>query len=270
MQTFNLIMEDDKKLKEIFKLMFEKLKSISIGDNFIKEIDLRRAAEFDKNKSDSFFYEKLVITIHVGGFRVATLRNRWDDVKKAFSNYDVNEVSKYTEKDFKRMMNNPKLIRNVRKIRACIANAKTLRNLSKEYGSFGEYLDQRKNDFDGLKTVLKKEFDYLGNILALNYLKDIGIDSLKPDVHVLRVMFRLGLIDSESMASKNVDRVMVIAKMMSKATGERLNVIDAIFWIYGGSGDNHIQKAVCSKNNPLCNECPLHRYCIAYKTKIIR
>jgi len=254
-------------LKKIFELMFKKLESISIDNNFINEINRRRKRVFDKNKPDSFFYQKLVETIHVSGYKVAILRNRWDEIRKAFANYDVDKVSQYTDMELKKMMQNPKLIRNERKLRACIENAKIMKEISKEYGSFGEYLERNKADLKKLKEDLMKKFHYLGNVLVLEYLKEIGIDSIKPDVHVIRVMHRLGLIDFEKMSPKNIEKVIEVASKMSKATKEKLSVIDAIFWMYGGSGDNHVKKAICSKSKPLCNECPLTEYCIVYLKK---
>lgn len=247
--------------------MFKKLQSISIANNFIDDINKRRKTTFDKNKPDSFFYERIVGAIHVSGYRVANLRNRWGDIKKAFSNYDIHKVSRYTNKDFKRMMQNPNLIRNKRKLKACIENAKIMREISEKYGSFGEYLERSKTNLKKLKEDLIKKFCYLGNVLVLEYLKEIGIDAIKPDVHVVRVMHRLGLIDSERMSPENIDKIIEVANEMSRLTGEKLNVIDALFWMYGGSGDKHVKKAICSKNKPRCNECPVTEYCIFYSNK---
>jgi len=253
--------------KEIFESMFKKLESISIDNNFIDDISNRRKAIFDRNKPDSFFYEKLVGTIHVSGYKVSILRNRWEDIKKAFSNYNVHKVSRYTDRDFKKMMQNPKLIKNQRKLRACIENAKIMNEISEKYGSFGEYLERNKTDLKKLKEDLINRFHYLGNVLVLEYLKEIGIDSIKPDVHVVRVMYRLGLINSERISPENIDKVIEVANKMSRLTGEKLSVIDAIFWMYGGSGDNHVKMAICSKNKPLCNDCPLPNYCVFYSKR---
>jgi len=254
----------ERNLKKIFELMFKKLKSISINGNFINEINKRRKKFFDKNKPDSFFYKHLVSTIHVSGYRVSILRDRWGDIKKAFSDYDVNKVSRYNNEDFKRMMKNPRLIRNKRKLKACIENAKLMKEISEKYGSFGKYLDKNKSNLKKLKEELLSSFHYLGNVLVLEYLKEIGIDAIKPDVHVVRVMHRLGLINSVRMSSGNINKVLAVGNRMAQLTGEKLSVIDAIFWMYGGSGDNHVKKAICSKNKPLCNECPLIKYCNFY------
>lgn len=254
---------EKKNLKKVFELMFEKLESISVEDNFINEIKERRKTTFDKNKPDPFFYKKLVKTIHVSGFKVTILRDRWGDIKKAFSNYDIDKVSQYTDEDLEKMMNNPKIIRNRRKLEACIKNAKIMKEISERHGSFGEYLDRNKNNRQKLKEKLKKRFDFLGNVLVHEYLKEIGVDSIKPDVHVVRVMHRLGLIDSKTISPEVINQVTAAANQISQLTGEKLSVIDAIFWMYGGSGDNHVEKAICA-NKPLCGECPLTEYCTFY------
>lgn len=252
-------------LKKIFELMFEKLESISVGENFINTIKGRRSKTFDKNKPDSFFYKGLVKTIHVSGFKVAILRDRWEDIKKAFSNYDINKVSQYTDEDLERMMNNPKIIRNKRKLEACIKNAKIMKEISDKHGSFGEYLNQSKDNPQELEEDLKDKFHFLGDVLVLDYLRGIGVDSIKPDTHVVRIMHRLNLVDSEEVTSDTINQVRTVADQINQLTGEKLSVIDAVFWIYGGGGDNHVEKAICQKNNPLCNECPLTEYCNFYK-----
>jgi len=255
------VCDESERLKEIFNLMFSKLASISIGDNFVREIDLRRKAKFDKNKPDSFFYEKLVETIHGANIKSSTVKKYWNGIAKSFLDFNVVAVSKFTGDNLAGMVKNPKLIRNEKKLRDCIENAKIMVEISKEYGSFGNYLDKYRNNSDNLAAILMNKFHFLGKILVFNYLKEVGIDAIKPDVRVCRVMYRLGLIDS----LKDIDKVAAVAKEMAGVVGEKLNVIDAVFWMYGGSGDNHIQKAVCSKNKPLCDECPLTEYCVLYK-----
>ena len=56
--------ERDYKLTMIFDLMLEKLVEISIGENVIREINERRSRVFDKEKTDSYFFEILVRDIH--------------------------------------------------------------------------------------------------------------------------------------------------------------------------------------------------------------
>ena len=258
----------DENLKRIFDLMFRKLEEISINDKFMKEINERRERTFDKCKPDSYFYENLVRDIHVAGFRSAVVTNKWPSIKEAFSNFDIKKVAQYDDKEFENLMNNPKIIRNKRKLGACIENAKIMRDLSNKFGSFGEFLDQNKDNVGELRKKLTSNFKYVGDAVVLDYLKDVGLDFIKPDVHVMRVFFRLGFIHTEYQTRENVNKLIEIAEQIKRETGERLAVIDAVFWMYGGGGDGHVKKAICNKNKPLCNECPLTSFCKFYNDKL--
>ena len=252
---------NEETLKTIFDLMFNKLKTISINNNFMIEITDRRTRVFNKNLPDSYFFEDLVRDIHNAGMKAKVVTSKLPHIKKAFSNFDINQVADYTDEDFERLLNNPNIIHHRRKLNDCITNARTMRDLSKQYGSFGEFLDQHKDNFEELKERILG-FRSVGNAVALDYLKDIGMDFIKPDIHVLRIFSRLGLISSEN----EFNEAILVAEAFKKATNERLSVIDAVFWMYGGGGDGHLQKAICNKNNPLCGECPVTKYCLYYTT----
>jgi hypothetical protein len=86
------------------------------------------------------------------------------------------------------------------------------------------------------RKLASPNFDYSGNIVVLDYLKDIGMDIIKPDVHVTRVFYRLGFIESEGI-DKNAEKTIEVAEKIKQETPEKLAVVDAVFWIYGGGGD---------------------------------
>jgi len=250
--------DNNGKLKTIFDLAFNKLTEISIKDNFMREITERRNRVFLKNELDSYFYEILVRDIFGASLKARALTNRWLYFREAFSNFDVNIVSEKKLEDFVR---NPHIIRNRAKIETCILHAKRFRELSARFGSFGEYLAQNIGNKHQLIGKMK-QFKFVGDAVALDYLKDIGIlDIIKPDRHVLRVFFRLGFIPSEYSFNEAIN----VAEAFKQVTSEKLIVIDAVFWMYGGSGDGHVIKAICNKNNPFCNECPLTIHCKYYK-----
>jgi DNA-3-methyladenine glycosylase I len=58
------------------------------------------------------------------GLSWSTILNKKDSFKKAFRGWNFCEISKYTEEDLKRLMVDTTIIRNERKIRAVINNAK--------------------------------------------------------------------------------------------------------------------------------------------------
>ena len=253
-------MTQNKSLKTLFNLIFDKEKSISNNDNFEREIKERRTRVFDKDKPDSYFFEILVRDIFNAGMKAKVVTSKLPYIRKAFSDFNILEVSKYDDNDLKNMMNNPKIIRREIKLRSCIANSRKMKEYSEEYGSFGEFLYREKSNLNQLKKKLM-EFKYVKDAVSVDFLKDIGMDFIKPDVHVLRIFSRLGLISSE----RAFNEAILVAEEFKVATNENLSVIDAVFWMYGGSGDGHLQKAICTKNNPICKECPVINYCNYFK-----
>jgi 3-methyladenine DNA glycosylase Tag len=259
---------DDETARTIFSLAFMKLRELSIKDNFYNEILERRRRVFDESKPDSFFYEILVRDIFNAGMKASVITSKLPFIKETFADFDIKQVSNYDDSNLSKMLKNPRIIKNKRKLCDCILNAKTMKGLSDEYGSFGKYLGKylssHSDNLQDLALELAHRFSSVGYTLALNYLKDVGMDTIKPDVHVLRVLYRLGFLDSEKSSEQNIQKTIRVAEKMKAFPYEELSVIDAVFWMYGGAGDGHVKKAMCNKNRPFCGECPLTAYCSYY------
>jgi hypothetical protein len=75
-------------------------------------------------------------------------------------------------------------------------------------------------------------------------------------------MSRLGLISS---ANCPQEEVIDAANRIRRATGEKLSVIDQVFYTYGSSDHGRVRKAICG-NKPICNQCYLTHGCAYYKS----
>lgn len=253
-----------KTLKEIFDLMYEKLTQLAVGNGFFGWIEERRKITFEavKGKGDDYLFEKLILVIFSGGFRARIVDARWTSIKKAFDNFDVQKVANYDEEKITQLLNNQNIIRHAGKIRATVKNAKKVITIQRQYGSFSNYLVSFRNSLI-LAQHLVEEFDFLGRETVWDFLKDIGFEAIKPDIHVRRILFRLGLTSSEKSSPETTKEVFEVAKKMAEATGERLGVIDAVLWFYGADRPKEIRKPICGKE-PLCSECSLTKYCAFY------
>ncbi|MCL1873896.1 MAG: hypothetical protein FWF85_07255 [Clostridiales bacterium] len=96
---------------------------------------------------------------------------------------------------------------------------------------------------------------YIGTALAWEYLGNVGIDRIKPDVHIRRMMGsnRLGY-SRKPIATE--DEVVSSAIEISSQTGLSLAMIDALLWSFCAEGRGNI----CVKT-PNCNICPVSEYC---------
>ena len=85
---------------------------------------------------DNELFCRLVLEINQAGLSWETILKKEKGFRKAYNNFNIKKVASYTEKDRLRLMGDSGIIRNRLKINAAIENAKVIRNLQKEYGSF--------------------------------------------------------------------------------------------------------------------------------------
>lgn len=114
------------------------------------------------------------------------------------------------------------------------------------------------------EEVAKKLSDYnspyklkqIGIPLAMEYLKNVGVIGMKPDVHIIRICGpkRLNIFSS----TDNLDEISESFKKFAKDADYSVTYLDNLFWIFGAQdyGD------ICS-STPKCNEsnCQLKKYC---------
>ena len=70
-----------------------------------------------------------------------------DNFRKAYRNFDIDKVARFNEKDRARLLSNAGIIRNRLKVNAAIENAKRIKALRKEFGSFRGWLDAHSYNF---------------------------------------------------------------------------------------------------------------------------
>jgi len=129
----------------------------------------------EKPKNDNEYLERMSRVILASGLNWRVLENKWPGIKKAFGGFDVDKISKFQEPEIEELMMNPDVIRNLAKIRAIVANAKTIKNLQAEYGSFEKYLDSlSKQGEDVMRDTLSKTFAFLGKGTTVIFLFAVG------------------------------------------------------------------------------------------------
>ena len=89
---------------------------------------------------DDVLFEFLILESAQAGLSWITVLKRRENYRKAFANFNAEIVSKFTEQDVERLMNDAGIIRNKGKILAAIGNAKIFIDIQKERGSFDQYL----------------------------------------------------------------------------------------------------------------------------------
>jgi 3-methyladenine DNA glycosylase Tag len=261
-----------KDYRAIYGLMLKKLKEVANGSKLDESLRQRAETDFDKATSnmsplekDSYLFGKLVACMFVGRFSAITVDKKITAMRKAFYNFDTSKIADMDERQIQEIIWNPDVIRHPGKIRAVVENAREIQSLKKEYGTFADFIKSFENDADKLAPVLQDRFKWLGPATSLDFVKDIGIDAVKPDVHVIRILGRLGLISGTESTPVTRREVGEVVKMMSEELGIKMALIDGVIWFYGADRKGHeTTKAICG-SKPLCGECYLQEYCDYYK-----
>ena len=89
---------------------------------------------------DKVMFEFLVLESSQAGLSWITVLRRRENYRKAFADFDVRKVAKFTDKDVERLVQDASIIRHRGKIEATISNAVHFIEIQKEFGSFCKYL----------------------------------------------------------------------------------------------------------------------------------
>jgi DNA-3-methyladenine glycosylase I len=117
--------------------------------------------------NDDEYFEELTKFVFQGA------EGKWPGFRRAFSNFDVKDVSDYTPDDVDRLMSDPEIVRNLTKIEATIENAAEVLLIQIDYGSFREYLESFASREDAAEDVARR-FRQIGPTAAAAFVERVG------------------------------------------------------------------------------------------------
>ena len=101
---------------------------------------MREVPEKITPSNDDGYFEELTKSIFRAGFSWPVIRQKWENFRIGFDQFNVTKVAGYSCGEITRLFNDASIVRNRRKIVNTVDNAQTFLELSQGYGSFGEYL----------------------------------------------------------------------------------------------------------------------------------
>ena len=113
--------------------------------------------------------------IFTAGISWKVIDAKWDGTLKAFEGFDAEKVAAYTPNDVERLMSDPGVVHNRKKIEAIIRNAGELIVTDREFGGFEKYLSSFA-DNDELVKDLHRRFAFLGESVAHFFLFGIAFN----------------------------------------------------------------------------------------------
>ena len=138
---------------------------------------------------DRLLFEMLVLEGFQAGLSWECVLNKREEFRLAFDNFDLEIVCGYQEDDVERLMKNPGIIRNRRKIQAAVKNAWVFREIQREFQSFSNYLWQwtenqviyEKDEVSSplsdkvSKDLKKRGMKFVGTVIIYSYMQAVGV-----------------------------------------------------------------------------------------------
>ncbi len=138
---------------------------------------------------EKYLLEMLILESFQAGLSWECVLNKRKSFQEAYDQFDLDKIMNYSEDKIQELINNPNLIRNKRKVKASIENARIFHNIQNEFGSFYKYLlsfTKGKEYYEYTKTtnkasdaiskdLQKRGMHFVGSITIYAFLQAIGI-----------------------------------------------------------------------------------------------
>ena len=115
-----------------------------------------------------------------------------------------------------------------------------------------------QDNLDRLQADLINRLAYFGPATTRHFLMDYGFSFIKPDVHVMRVLHRLGLV--RTTGERSYQDAVRIGRLIADAVDVPIRYVDTVLVSLGMTSEANI----CRKTDPLCGDCLLRSRCAYY------
>jgi len=237
--TIEIFQRIDSLINKIDKYKNEKI--------FLEEIENRKKREIPKNLTNSEILEKFVnliaFSMSSNSAKVSELISS-GSLREVFCDFNIEKVAKLNPVTmvFDGSWDKIKCIRQQSKLMSIIIIA----NKMIEIGSFNKLLDNKipkkiktESDIDDFwkefknlkKALVEYKIPFFQNTTSLlHFLLDIGYDCIKPDLKVMKVSKKIGIVEKET-GDKNFVLTVRTIQEYSLSRGIKPSVVDFYFLI---------------------------------------
>ena len=207
--------------RELVNLYHECLKEV-LNRGWGSEIDWSRSRRLDAVDRREFF-EQYAFCVFASFFRWSVVQNKWPHLTKAFKDWDYEKICQHKQEVEEHAL---KIFGNKKKVGAIIKCAESI-----SMAGWDEFkaLLLRENLTNQLNLL--DELPGIGKAARYQLAGAIGIDCAKPDRYMLRLASQCGYQPTEEGVQRFAERV-------GKLVGERVKVVDYIFWRFSEGSCN--------------------------------
>ncbi len=120
------------------------------------------------------YFEILTWFVFGAGLNWRVMRAKWPRFTEVFRNFDPAAVAGYTDRDVDRLLADPGIVRNGKKVVGTIENAGTIRQIAHEHDGMTAWIRSYRDDVDALVKDVKKRFRHMGDTTARMFLTCVG------------------------------------------------------------------------------------------------
>jgi len=141
---------------------------------------------------DHMVFEKLCLELFQSGLSWRTILNKRENFRKAFKDFDVYRVSRFSESQIAKLLDNKGIVRHRGKIEAVVHNGIRARELIEDFGSLNHYFwsfegmestrDRSDSDASKSKTstliskdLKKRGWKFVGPTTVYSFMQSLGI-----------------------------------------------------------------------------------------------
>lgn len=204
--------------------------------------------------------EGMIYSLLSAQTKFSVIEKNRENINKLFFYYNTDEILSRNYEYFLNGLQDLKCGSRVRKAQMKVLhyNIELMRTIENEYGSMDTFVTSKpvKNIIQMLSSPSSKyKMKQMSTALVCEYLKNVGIDCAKPDVHMKRMLGcnRLGW---SKYSNATNDEVYDAFRFLSEETGMYMADIDYFFWLYCSDGNAEICSAA-----PNCKNCVIKDEC---------
>ena len=126
-------------------------------------------------RDDAALFERLILEINQAGLSWTTILKKRDRFRHAYRGFDIDAVAAFGEADRARLLADPGVIRNRKKVDAAIENARRLIALREQFGSFAGWLDaHHPQPKEAWVKLFRQTFFFTGGEIVNEFLVSTG------------------------------------------------------------------------------------------------
>lgn len=204
-------MLDKTNMRELFNF-YLRAKQAVIDAGHANEIYWEEDMDFER-VDESFFLRQVAWVILCSGFRVSVIEARWAKISEAFLWFEsAKKIVEHSRSCFEAAI---KVFGHEDKVGAIVDAARDVDKVG---------IDSIKANIIKFGPTWLERYRFIGKITCYHLARNLGLDFVKPDRHLVRIAEVWGY-----------DTPLEMCKEISEFTGDRLGVVDLVLWRWAES-----------------------------------